>query len=104
VFGVIMLAFFASPLASKSWSQPLVVPLFVAFAAAGIFPLWKGIQLYGWQRMDELVGLRWVLAHGLVYLASLGPFMVCNHLHCFQFLWTNRNTGEISRVLQGRRV
>lgn len=71
-----MLLFFASPLASKSWAQALVVPLFVAFAAAGIFPLWRGIQLYGWERMDELAGLRWGLACGFVCLASLGPFMV----------------------------
>lgn len=75
-----MLLFFASPLASKSWAQALVVPLFVAFAAAGIFPLWKGIQLYGWERMDELTGLRWGLASGFVYLASLGPFMVCSRV------------------------
>ncbi|KAI4906749.1 hypothetical protein J4E90_010208 [Alternaria incomplexa] len=73
--GAIMLLFFASPLASKSWAQALVVPLFVAFAAAGIFPLWRGIQMYGWERMGELAGLRWGLACGFVCLASLVPFM-----------------------------
>jgi len=52
--------------------------MFVAFAASGALPLGQGVALYGWQRMDQLVGLRWVLAHGVTYLLSLAPFIVRN--------------------------
>lgn len=69
-----------SPLAHQSWAQSLVVPLFITFAASGILPLWNGVNLYGWQRMDQLAGLPWVLAHGAIYLAGVGYFIVCYSL------------------------
>ncbi|KAF1831077.1 HlyIII-domain-containing protein [Decorospora gaudefroyi] len=74
-FGVMALLYFLSPLASNPTAQKMVIPLFVIFAASGILPLAHGVQLYGWDRMDELVGLKYVLLHGAIYAASLGPFL-----------------------------
>ncbi|KAL8964651.1 MAG: hypothetical protein Q9183_004304, partial [Haloplaca sp. 2 TL-2023] len=71
---VTLLAFFASPLANKEWTAPLRTPLFVAFAASALAPLGKGLQMYGWEHMQQMVGLNWVLAHGVIYALGLVPF------------------------------
>jgi adiponectin receptor len=68
--------FVLSPLATKLGYKSAILPLFLLFAASGIFPLGHGVVLYGWERLDELVGLKYVLLHGAIYLASLGPFKV----------------------------
>lgn len=54
----------------------MIAPLFVIFAASGVAPLGKGILLYGWAGMEEMVGIKWVLAQGGMYLLGLVPFVV----------------------------
>lgn len=50
--------------------------MFVLFAASAIAPLGKGVAMYGWAHMEEMVGLRWVLAQGATYAIGLTPFLV----------------------------
>ncbi|RAR13955.1 HlyIII-domain-containing protein [Stemphylium lycopersici] len=73
--GAMSLVFLLSPLAQNPSAQKLVVPLFVTFAASGLFPLWHGIKLYGYDRMNQLTGLEYVLAHGALYLLALTPYL-----------------------------
>ncbi|KAL8870040.1 MAG: hypothetical protein Q9174_003818 [Haloplaca sp. 1 TL-2023] len=71
-----LLAFFTSPLANQAWTAPLRAPMFVAFAASALAPLGKGLQMYGWEHMQQMVSLNWVLAHGAIYALGLVPFML----------------------------
>ncbi|KAL8846673.1 MAG: hypothetical protein Q9221_008259, partial [Calogaya cf. arnoldii] len=71
-----LLALFASPLANQAWTAPLRAPMFVIFAASALAPLGKGLEMYGWEHMQQMVGLSWVLAHGLTYALGLVPFLL----------------------------
>lgn len=84
--GAMSLVFLLSPLAQNPSAQKLVVPLFVTFAASGLFPLWHGVKLYGYDRMNQLMGLEYVLVHGALYLVALTPFMVCATSMNIEFL------------------
>ncbi|KAL8855375.1 MAG: hypothetical protein Q9178_007972 [Gyalolechia marmorata] len=77
---VALLAFFASPLANQAWTAPFRAPMFVTFAASALAPLGKGLEMYGWERMQQLVGIKWVLAHGVVYALGLVAFSVSSRL------------------------
>ena len=54
--------------------------MFVIFAASALAPLGKGLEMYGWEHMQQMVGLSWVLAHGLTYALGLVPFLVSSLL------------------------
>lgn len=72
----VLAIFLLSPLAVKPWAASMIAPMFVLFSASGIAPLYKGVLLYGWAGMEEMVGLKWVLAQGGMYLLGLMPFLV----------------------------
>jgi hypothetical protein len=99
--------FVLSPLATKPGYKSAILPLFLFFAASGIFPLGHGVVLYGWKRLDELVGLKYVLVQGAIYLASLGPFKVCTPDSLVSFTldqFANYYTDQVSRVLETRHL
>lgn len=66
-----MAVFLLSPLARQSWSGALVTPGFVALSASAIVPLAHAVQLYGWHRMSQMVGLEYVLAQGALHCFGL---------------------------------
>ncbi|KAI7204423.1 hypothetical protein KC316_g2198 [Hortaea werneckii] len=70
-----MVAFFLSPLAQKSWTVPFSAPMFVAFAASAFTPLWTGLQMYGWEHLNDMIGLKWVLLQGAIYLIGILFFL-----------------------------
>lgn len=70
------MTFFLSPLANQAWTAPFRAPMFVCFAASALAPLGKGLSMYGWDHMDDMVGLKWVLSEGSVYALGLAPFLV----------------------------
>ncbi|KAI6797873.1 hypothetical protein KC363_g6974 [Hortaea werneckii] len=70
-----MVAFFLSPLAQKSWTVPFRAPMFVAFAASALTPLWTGLQMYGWEHLNDMIGLKWVLLQGAIYLLGVSFFL-----------------------------
>lgn len=50
--------------------------MFVAFAASALTPLWTGLQMYGWEHLNDMIGLKWVLLQGAIYLIGVLFFLV----------------------------
>ena len=42
--------------------------------------------MYGWERMQEMVGINWVLAQGIIYALGLVPFTVSSRRRLFLLL------------------
>jgi len=50
--------------------------MFAALGLSAVVPVLHGLKLYGWAGMEDLMGLRWVVAHGLMYLVGAGLYAV----------------------------
>ena len=44
--------------------------MFVAMGLSAVFPVLHGLKLHGWQRLDDGIGLRWVVGQGALYVAG----------------------------------
>lgn len=72
----ILITFFLSPLANNPSAAPLIAPLFMAFASSAFTPIYVGYQLYGYSHLDQMVGLKYVLTQGLIYIIGVSFFIV----------------------------
>lgn len=59
--------------------------MFAAMGLSAVVPVLHGLVLYGWDAMTELIGLRWLIAHGLMYLTGAALYAVSIPL--VQILW-----------------
>jgi len=67
IISVIMTGLLLSPLARQSWSGALITPGFVALAGSAVVPLTHAVQLYGWQRMCQMVGMEYIAVEAVLY-------------------------------------
>ncbi|KAI9660949.1 MAG: hypothetical protein M1821_009276 [Bathelium mastoideum] len=48
--------------------RPFRATMFVGMGLSAVFPVFYGVKLYGIQRLDETMGLSWVVLQGLLYV------------------------------------
>ncbi|KAI9686898.1 MAG: hypothetical protein M1822_002651 [Bathelium mastoideum] len=48
--------------------RPFRATMFVGMGLSAVFPVFHGVKLYGIQRLDETMGLSWVVLQGLLYV------------------------------------
>lgn len=70
-----------SPLAHQSWSGALITPGFVALAGSAVVPLTHAVQLYGWQRMCQMVGMEYIAVEAVLYGIGLFCLVVRIYSH-----------------------
>lgn len=55
--------------------------MFVGLGASGVIPVCHGLSIYGYQALDDRMGLNWVLFQGFLYIfgaflvSIIGPFL-----------------------------
>jgi len=54
--------------------------MFVAMGLSAVFPIFHGLKLYGLSRMGEMVGLKWVVLQGALYIVGAATYAVCHPL------------------------
>jgi len=54
--------------------RPLRAGMFVAMGLSAVVPVFHGLQLYGVEKMTQLIGLPWLLVQGLLYLIGAGLY------------------------------
>jgi len=67
----------------EHFRQPAYRPwrsaMFVGLGTSGIVPVMHGIQIYGWQGMEDRMGLTWVLLQGFLYIFGAFIYVVSFH-------------------------
>ena len=44
--------------------------MFVGLGASGVLPICHALSIYGYQALDQQMGLSWVLLQGFLYIAG----------------------------------
>lgn len=52
--------------------------MFVGLGVSGIVPVCHGLSIYGYEILEQRMGLNWVLFQGFLYI--LGAFLVSTYL------------------------
>ncbi|KAI0898454.1 HlyIII-domain-containing protein [Annulohypoxylon nitens] len=65
--------FFRTP----AW-RPYRAAMFVGLGASGVIPVCHGLSIYGYQALDDRMGLNWVLFQGFLYI--FGAFLILTSL------------------------
>lgn len=50
--------------------------MFVALGLSAVFPVFHGLQLYGFEQMCQQMGLLWVVLQGALYIIGAGFYAV----------------------------
>ncbi|KAF2235491.1 HlyIII-domain-containing protein [Viridothelium virens] len=58
--------------------RPFRAAMFVGMGLSAIFPVLHGLRLYGVRRLDETMGLSWVVLQGFLYVLGAGIYAVRN--------------------------
>lgn len=53
--------------------RPYRAMMFVGLGVSGVIPVVHGLTIYGYQELNERIGLNWVLLQGVLYI--LGAFI-----------------------------
>lgn len=56
--------------------RPLRAGMFVAMGLSAVFPVLHGVYLYGVPRMEQMIGLSYVVLQGAVYILGAGLYAV----------------------------
>ena len=48
--------------------------MFVAMGLSAVFPVLHGLTIYGAEKMDRLIGLKWVITQGALYILGAGLY------------------------------
>lgn len=54
--------------------RPFRALMFVAMGLSAVFPVLHGLQIYSFERMDQLIGLKWLIAQGALYILGAGLY------------------------------
>lgn len=54
--------------------------MFAAMGLSAVIPVIHGLNLYGLDRMINLMGLPWLILQGVLYLAGAATYAVCGML------------------------
>lgn len=65
--------------------------MFVAMGLSAVFPVLHGIELYGFQKMRDGMGLTWLLLEGFLYILGAGLYAVSPMKTLPSFFNTDRN-------------
>lgn len=60
---------------SPEW-RPLRAFMFVAMGLSAVFPVFHGLQLYGYAQLERKIGLSWMVLQGMLYIAGAGIYAV----------------------------
>lgn len=60
---------------SPEW-RPLRAFMFVAMGLSAVFPVFHGLQLYGYEQLERQIGLSWMVLQGVLYIAGAGIYAV----------------------------
>ena len=44
--------------------------MFVAMGLSAVFPVIHGLTIYGWEGMEQRIGLKWLVGQGITYIAG----------------------------------
>jgi adiponectin receptor len=80
--------------------RPFRAGMFVAMGLSAVVPVAHGVWGAGWRRMEGEIGLRWVLAQGVLYVLGAGIYAVGGSLGCGGW---KRGGSVVPRVLTGCR-
>lgn len=50
--------------------------MFVALGLSAVFPVLHGLRLYGFQQMEQQMGVVWVVLQGALYIVGAGVYAV----------------------------
>jgi predicted membrane channel-forming protein YqfA (hemolysin III family) len=50
--------------------------MFVLMGLSAVFPVFHGLELYGFKDMQDRIGLVWMLLQGLLYILGAGLYAV----------------------------
>ncbi|KAB8338947.1 hypothetical protein FH972_021887 [Carpinus fangiana] len=56
--------------------RPFRAAMFAAMGLSAVVPVFHGLQLYGTERMESLIGLRWLVFQGVLYLVGAATYAV----------------------------
>lgn len=48
--------------------------MFVAMGLSAVFPVLHGLKIYSFQRLDQLIGLKWLITQGALYILGAGLY------------------------------
>jgi len=65
----------SSAFATPAW-RPFRAGMFACMGLSAVIPVIHGLSLYGVERMESLMGLRWAVLEGLLYLTGAGLYAV----------------------------
>lgn len=54
--------------------RPFRAAMFVGMGLSAVFPVIHGLQMYGVEQMTRLIGLRWLLLQGFLYILGAGIY------------------------------
>ncbi|CAN8102950.1 unnamed protein product [Discula destructiva] len=54
---------------TSAW-RPYRAMMFVALGVSGVVPVIHGLTIYGFEELDERMGLRWVISQGVLYIVG----------------------------------
>ena len=54
--------------------------MFVAMGLSAVLPVLHGLQIYGYQELEQRMGLSWVVAQGVLYITGAGLYAVSHYL------------------------
>ncbi|KAF2096989.1 HlyIII-domain-containing protein [Rhizodiscina lignyota] len=59
--------------AGAKW-RPFRAAMFVAMGLSAVFPVFHGLGAYGIEKMDRLIGLKWLVTQGALYILGAGLY------------------------------
>lgn len=56
--------------------RPFRASMFVAMGLSAVVPVLHGVKLYGLQKMNDRIGLSWLILQGFLYVLGAGTYAV----------------------------